>query len=45
MNTPYGTVLSAKRDRDVIFCLQSYQGLKIDRSLNRLIHKRYIDLH
>ena len=27
------TVLPAKSDGDVIFCLQSYQGLKIDRSL------------
>ena len=28
-----GTVLSAKCDSDVILCLQSYQGLRIDRSL------------
>ena len=28
-----GTVLLAKSDSDVIFCLQSYQGLIIDRSL------------
>ena len=28
-----GTVLPAKRDSDVMFCLQSYQGLRIDRSL------------
>ena len=27
------TVLSAKSDSDVMFCLQSYQGLTIDRSL------------
>ena len=27
------TVLSAKSDSDVIFCLQSYQGVRIDRSL------------
>ena len=27
------TVLSAKSDSEVMFCLQSYQGLKIDRSL------------
>ena len=27
------TVLPAKTDSDVMFCLQSYQGLKIDRSL------------
>ena len=28
-----GTVLPAKSDNDVKFCLQSYQGLIIDRSL------------
>ena len=28
-----GTVLPAKSDSDVMFCLQSYQGLTIDRSL------------
>ena len=28
-----GTVLPAKSDSDFIFCLQSYQGLIIDRSL------------
>ena len=28
-----GTVLPAKSDSDVMFCLQSYQGLRIDRSL------------
>ena len=27
------TVLPAKSDSDVMFCLQSYQGLIIDRSL------------
>ena len=27
------TVLLAKRDSEVLFCLQSYQGLVIDRSL------------
>ena len=27
------TVLQAKSDSDVMFCLQSYQGLKTDRSL------------
>ena len=27
------TVLPAKSDSDVMFCLQSYQGLMIDRSL------------
>ena len=27
------TVLSAKSDSDVMFCLQSYQRLRIDRSL------------
>ena len=27
------TVVPAKSDSDVMFCLQSYQGLKIDRSL------------
>ena len=26
-------VLPAKSDSDVMFCLQSYQGLRIDRSL------------
>ena len=26
------TVMPAKSDSDVMFCLQSYQGLKIDRS-------------
>ena len=28
-----GTVLPAKSDSDVMLCLQSYQGLIIDRSL------------
>ena len=28
-----GTVVPAKSDSDVMFCLQSYQGLIIDRSL------------
>ena len=28
-----GTVLPAKRDSDVMFCLHSYQVLTIDRSL------------
>ena len=32
LNVP-ATVLPAKSDSDVIFCLQSYQGLIIDRSL------------
>ena len=27
------TILPAKSDSDVMFCLQSYQGLIIDRSL------------
>ena len=27
------TVLPAKSDSDVMFCLQSYQGLRIDRSI------------
>ena len=27
------TVLQAKSESDVMFCLQSYQGLRIDRSL------------
>ena len=27
------TVLPVKSDSDVMFCLQSYQGLRIDRSL------------
>ena len=26
-------VLPAKSDSDIMFCLQSYQGLRIDRSL------------
>ena len=30
---PTSTVLSAKSDSDVVFCLQSYQGLRIDRPL------------
>ena len=28
-----GTVLPAKSDSDILFCLQSYQGLIIDRPL------------
>ena len=28
-----GTVLPAKSDSDIMFCLQRYQGLRIDRSL------------
>ena len=31
--TMIGTVLPANSDSDVMFCLQSYQGLKIDISL------------
>ena len=31
--TTYTSVLPAKSDSDVMFCLQSYQGLIIDRSL------------
>ena len=27
------TVLPAKSDSDIMFCLQSFQGLRIDRSL------------
>ena len=27
------TVLPARSDSDLMFCLQSYQGLRIDRSL------------
>ena len=27
------TVLPAKDDSDIMFCLQSYKGLRIDRSL------------
>ena len=30
---PCATVLPAKSDSDVMFCLQSYQGLIIERSL------------
>ena len=29
----YATVLAAKSESDVMPCLQSYQGLKIDKSL------------
>ena len=32
----YGTVLPVKSDIDVMFCLQSYQGLRINRSLHRI---------
>ena len=32
-NSSYTTTLPAKSKSDVIFCLQSYQGLRIDRSL------------
>ena len=32
LNTSY-TVVPAKSDSDVMFCLQRYQGLRIDRSL------------
>ena len=28
-----GTVLPVKSDSDVMFCLQSYQALRIDKSL------------
>ena len=30
------TVLSTKSDIDVMFCLQSYQGLRINRSQDRI---------
>ena len=33
-----GTVLSAKSDSDFMICLQSFQGLLIDRSL---VYKSY----
>ena len=33
VKTTAGTVLPAKSDSDVMFCLQSYQRLRIDRSL------------
>ena len=33
VNTQHATVLPAKSDSDAMFCLQSYQGLRIDRSL------------
>ena len=33
------TVLPAKSDSDVMFCLQSYKGLRIDRSL---VYKSYL---
>ena len=29
----HATVLAAKSDSDVMFCLQTYKGLRIDRSL------------
>ena len=29
----YATILPAKSDSDIMFCLQSYQGFIIDRSL------------
>ena len=32
-DTPPSTVLLAKNDSDVMFCLQSYKGLRIHRSL------------
>ena len=32
MNMQLPTVLPAKSDSDIMFCLQSYQGLIIDRS-------------
>ena len=32
-NKSPATVLPAKSDSDVMFCLQSYQGLIIDKSL------------
>ena len=32
-NTINSTVLPAKSDSDVMFCLQSYQGLRIERQL------------
>ena len=32
INIERTTVLPAKSDSDVMFCLQSYQGLKINRS-------------
>ena len=38
-----GIVLPAKSDSDVKFCLQSYQGLIIDRSLvEDRINTRYL---
>ena len=33
MESNHYTVLPTKTDSDVMFCLQSYQGLRIDRSL------------
>ena len=33
LNLIYTTILPAKSDSDFMFCLQSYQGLIIDRSL------------
>ena len=33
MKKTWFTVLSVMSDSDVMFCLQSYQGLRIDRSL------------
>ena len=33
MQVSKATLLSAKSDSDFMFCLQSYQGLRIDKSL------------
>ena len=33
LEIPTSTVLQAKGDSDVMLCLQSYQGLRIDRPL------------
>ena len=33
MKNVHGTVLPAKSDSDIMFCLHGYQGLRIDRSL------------
>ena len=36
------TVLLTKSDSDIMFCLQSYQGLRVDRSLADRINTQVI---
>ena len=33
VSTPMTTIVPSKSDSDVMICLQSYEGLRIDRSL------------